>query len=499
MSLLREMTRLTYRGKEYLLRDGEQLSLAGFTFTPQSYCRQEAVVLVEVELSHELAYPRSEVCSYLGEEISRLRRKFPVTEKDALDLMNDLKNYQNDLEEFQRSSLPAFSVKAHTFLTIVDGQAYHFTSTHGNMQFSLDMGPTQNKVAVPLELQVTDHKTFFIRCIAIFKQYALVAISSMGLLDSCMLKADSAHHWQVVSMTPRDEFMASFLYVYVDGEETQQLPVIYSGMQCLELDIKQSLNIRWAGNQFELSMEDEGAIPRLADAKRKVCRLGTKACKSREDQCTLERLIQSVQEQPSTAETRSKFRALTEALRRERERGDRYLSSFQAVPSADGKIVSSWPMTWDRPVRIKRWVCSNGKVVNLTVTMVIKDLADKFDAITLQVSSIPFAEVTRVFVPDDQELDASGESFVEVVQGGSPVFSPTSPAPYRAADFSPSLLPGEAAYDDILAMVPLSLETEGTVENIPALSLQSVDPEPQSRSKSSKSPKHLKKARSSPY
>lgn len=349
-----------------------------------------------------------------------LRRTFPGSEKDALDLMHDLRNYQTDLDEFQRSSFQAFSVKAHTFLTIVDNQAYHFASAHDNMEFSLDIGPTQNKVTVPLALQVTDPKILIFQYISTFKQYANVAICSMGILDSGEMKADSAHRWQVVSMAPPREFRPAFLYVRVDGEETQQLAVKYSDWSFLELDIRQTLNIRWVGNRFEVSMEDEGPMPRLADGKREAYRLGTKACKSREDQCTLERLIDAVRDQPSTSETRSKVRALTEALQRERERCDVYLSTFQDVPSAHGKIATSWFMTHNNPVKIKRWVCSNGKVVNLEVTMVIKRLEDKFDAVTLQLPSIPLAEVTRVFVPDDKDLDASGKAVVQVLPQGSP-------------------------------------------------------------------------------
>lgn len=203
-----------------------------------------------------------------------------------------------------------------------------------------------------------------------------------------------------------------------------------------------------------------------------------------------------MRDQPSTPETRSKVRALTEALQRERERCDVYLSTFQDVPSAHGKIATSWFMTHNNPVKIKRWVCSNGKVVNLEVTMIIKPLEDKFDAVTLQLPSIPLAEVTRVFVPDDKDLDASGKAVVQVLPQGSPAFSPTSP------DFSPSLLPGEAAFNAILAgaMSPMLLGAEGDVENIPDLGLGSVDPkDPQTRSKSLKAPKQSTKVRASPY
>lgn len=484
------MTRLTYEGKEYVLKGGNPLSLADFTFTLQASGHRESIVLVEGAFFHDIDHPLNEVRSYLTEEIACLSRKCPISETDAL----DLKNYRKDWEEFQQSSSQGFTVMAHTFLTIVYDRAYSFT--HGDMQFTIDMSPTQDEVTVPLELRVTDSKHFFIQCVSIFKQYTDVAISSMVNQDSYTLKADSDHGWQVVSLTPRPEFKPAFLYVLTEGSETQQFDV--NSLECeFELDVKQDLKIGWVRDKFELSMQDDGEIPRLVAEKRNVALFGTKACKSREDQRTLERLMEIAADRPSTAETRSEVRALTEAVRRERERGRIYSSTFNAVPSGGGEIVSSWTMSWDQPVKIKRWVCSNGKNVNLTVTMVITDKQTPFDAVSLQVATIPFAEVKRTFVPFDDDLDVSGETFVEILPvEGSPVYSPSAPAPFHADDFSPSLIPGEAAFNDILhaVMSPLSLAPENGAQDIPALSL-----EPRTQFKSSKSPKRVKKARPSPY
>jgi hypothetical protein len=485
------MTRLTYQGKEYVLEGGNPLSLADFTFTLQASGHRESIVLVEGAFVHDINYPLNEVRSYLTEEIACLARKLLISERDAL----DLKNYQKDLEDFQQSSSQSFTVMAHTFLTIVYDRAYNFT--HGDMQFTIDMGSTRPfRAAVPLELRVTDSKHFFIQCVSIFKQYTDVAISSMVIQDSYTLKAASDHRWQVVPLTPRAEFKPAFLYVLTEGAETQQFDV--NSLECeFELDVKQDLKIGWVRDKFELSMQDDGEIPRLVAEKRNVALFGTKACKSREDQRTLERLMEIAADRPSTAETRSEVRALTEAVRRERERGRIYSSTFNAVPSGGGEIVSSWTMSWDQPVKIKRWVCSNGKNVNLNVTMVVTDKQTPFDAVSLRVATIPFAEVKRTFVPYDDDLDVSGETFVEILPvEGSPVFSPSAPAPFHADDFSPSLIPGEAAFNDILhaVMSPLSLAPENGVHDIPTLSLEA-----RTHSKSSKSPKHVKKARPSPY
>jgi hypothetical protein len=487
-SLRKTMVRLTRKAQEYTLELGKPLTVQDFTYTLRLSGASAAIVLVEGMYSHTIDHPLGKVRAYISQEIDRLRTKIPASEKEA----RALEQHQQDLDSFRQPSLQGFVSNVHAFLTIDRDCVHHFTPLYGAHQFSLDVGDAQEEVELPLELNITDHKKLFEQYITTFKDYADFANVSMGLDDHGTLRKDPGLPWRAIPMGPCVDFKPATIFVRVSGEATEEHK-IDALETTLVLECMQHIHVVWQSEEkrFKLYTESQGEIPRLVEAKRKASLWDVKAYKSRKDQFKIQRHLEGVQALASTSANRCMSRALTKALRLERERGDAYFTQYQAVPCGEGDIIHTWFMSFDELISVKMKMYANGKNDDVTVSMVIKDQEAEFDVDDLEYPCIPLANVTRTFESHDNGVDASHEVFTEVLPKEFSTF-PESATPPDSPEFSPSLTPEGAAFKAILdgSMSPLLLEGRAAGQDVPPLALES-------RPKRSKSPNSSQTAKES--
>jgi hypothetical protein len=367
---------LAIDGTCFKLEASQRIQCQGFTLIIQTVGVKEVTFSIEGTLVYPFRSVHNQVCLHILEELRELRQNLAELgscEEGATDILHRVAVYERGLAALP-SAHPDFVVDVHAIVVVDRHRPYHVTFLHDpslHFEVCADEEPPDDTCAptpLTLAMQVTQAKDFSATLFTLFKEWAVVACSTLGYSNHSTLDGNSSLPWAVVPRGNGAQFKQGYLYVLQD--ETTQRYDLRGPDTSFRLKGR-LVRVSWcaAEGRFSVSTEHQGVIPLIAAAKEEArARYDVQSLESLQIQGALPKSTAGVKTGELTPET-------LESLQLVRQQFNEHFAEFQAMPSGQGSITSTWPMVFDQAVVVKLAVKQDGQNLKVPFTMVIKDKA----------------------------------------------------------------------------------------------------------------------------